>query len=93
MALSANVDQRVDAGKLGQVLLRPEYLAGRTATSSRDQQRSPAYEAALMPALQRTFNYIVPGMEALPGFLKRLLLSDATVEVRHPPLQQRSRLK
>jgi hypothetical protein len=46
----------------------------------------PAYEAALMPALQRTFNYVVPGMEALPGFLKRLLLSDVSVEVRPSPL-------
>jgi hypothetical protein len=47
----------------------------------------PAYEATLMPGLQRTFNYVVPGMEALPGFLKRLLLSDVSVEVLPSPLE------
>jgi hypothetical protein len=46
----------------------------------------PAYEADLMPALQRLFNYVVPGMEALPGFLNRLLLSDVDVEVLPSPL-------
>lgn len=46
----------------------------------------PAYEAELMPALERLFNYVVPGMEALPGFLSRLLLSDVDVEVVPSPL-------
>jgi hypothetical protein len=41
----------------------------------------PAYEAELMPALQRLFNYVVPGVEDLPGYLNRLLLSDVDVEV------------
>jgi hypothetical protein len=46
----------------------------------------PAYEAELMPALQRLFNYVVPGMEALPGYLNRLLLSDVDVAVLPSPL-------
>lgn len=46
----------------------------------------PAYEAALVPALQRIFNYVVPGVEALPGLLKRLLLSDVTVDILPSPL-------
>jgi len=46
----------------------------------------PAYEAKLMPALQRLFNYVVPGMEELPGFLNRLLLSDVDVEILPSPL-------
>ena len=39
-----------------------------------------------MPALQRLFNYVVPGMEELPGFLNRLLLSDVDVEILPSPL-------
>lgn len=46
----------------------------------------PAYEAKLMPALQRLFNNVVPGMEKLPGFLNRLLLSDVDVEIIPSPL-------
>ena len=57
-----------------------------------DQPRSfgssaiPAYESALMPALQRLFNYVIPGMEGLPGFLKRILLSDIDVDALPSPL-------
>ncbi len=46
----------------------------------------PAYEAALVPAFQRIFNYVVPGVEALPGLLKRLLLSDVSVDIHPSPL-------
>ncbi len=46
----------------------------------------PVYEATLVPALQRIFNYVVPGVEALPGFLKRLLLSDVSVDNYASPL-------
>src|SRR6266511_2895872 len=46
----------------------------------------PTYEALLMPAVQRLFNYVVPGVDSLPGFLKQLLLSDVTVEVLPSPL-------
>jgi hypothetical protein len=46
----------------------------------------PAYEAALMPSLQRLFNYVVPGAKEQPGFLKWLQLSDVAVEfVPSPP--------
>jgi hypothetical protein len=54
--------------------------------SSFGESAIPVYEAKLMPALQRLFNYVVPGMEGLPGFLNRLLLSDVDVEILASPL-------
>ena len=51
-----------------------------------DESAIPAYEAELMPSLQGLFNYVVPGMEQLPGFLNRLLLSDVDVEILPSPL-------
>jgi hypothetical protein len=48
----------------------------------------PAYEAALMPWLQRLFNYVVPGTSEQPGFLKWLQLSDVVVEFVPSPLDE-----
>ena len=48
----------------------------------------PAYEAALMPWLQRLFNYVVPGTKEQPGFLKWLQLSDVVVEFVPSPLTE-----
>jgi hypothetical protein len=48
----------------------------------------PAYEAALMPWLQRLFNYVVPGTNEQPGFLKWLQLSDVVVEFVPSPLDE-----
>jgi hypothetical protein len=48
----------------------------------------PAYEADLMPWLQRLFNYVVPGTNEQPGFLKWLQLSDVVVEFAPSPLDE-----
>jgi hypothetical protein len=48
----------------------------------------PAYEADLIPWLQRLFNYVVPGTEEQPGFLKWLQLSDVIVEFVPSPLHE-----
>lgn len=48
----------------------------------------PTYEAALMPWLQRLFNYVVPGTKEQPGFLKWLQLSDVAVEFVASPLTE-----
>lgn len=48
----------------------------------------PAYEAALMPWLQRLFNYVVPRTKEQPGFLKWLQLSDVAIEFVSSPLDE-----
>jgi hypothetical protein len=48
----------------------------------------PAYEANLIPWLQRLFNYIVPGTNDQPGILKWLQLSDVAVEFVPSPFDQ-----
>ena len=48
----------------------------------------PAYEAALIPWLQRLFNYVVPGTNEQPGFLKWLQLSDVAVEFVPSPFNE-----
>jgi hypothetical protein len=48
----------------------------------------PAYEADLMPWLQRLFNFVVPGTKEQPGFLKWLQLSDVSVEFLPSPLEE-----
>jgi hypothetical protein len=48
----------------------------------------PAYEANLIPWLQRLFNYIVPGTNDQPGILKWLQLSDVAVEFIPSPFDE-----
>jgi hypothetical protein len=48
----------------------------------------PLYEANLIPAFQRLFNFLIPGVESQPGFLKWLLVSDISVEIRPSPLSE-----
>jgi len=48
----------------------------------------PAYEADLMPWLQRLFNYVVPGTNEQPGFLKWLQLSDVAIEFVPSPFHE-----
>jgi hypothetical protein len=48
----------------------------------------PLYESNLIPIFQRLFNLIIPGVEALPGLLKRLLVSDVEVEIHCSPLSE-----
>lgn len=47
----------------------------------------PAYEVELIRPFQRLFNFVVPGVESLPGPLKWLLMSDVSVEVVPSPAQ------
>ena len=57
-----------------------------------DQQRSfgesaiPLTEVRLIHVFQRLFNFIVPGVETLPGFLKSMLISDVDVLIVPSPL-------
>lgn len=46
----------------------------------------PLTEVYLMLVFQRLFNFIVPGVENLPGFLKSLLISDVDVSILPSPL-------
>lgn len=46
----------------------------------------PLYEANMIPFVQRLFNFVVPGLNSQPGFLKWLLVSDVLVEVLPSPL-------
>ncbi|MDY6857023.1 MAG: hypothetical protein SWO11_20410 [Thermodesulfobacteriota bacterium] len=46
-----------------------------------------ANEARLIPYFQRLFNFIVPQVKSLPGFLKFLLLSDISADFLLSPLQ------
>src|SRR6266511_4964608 len=48
----------------------------------------PAYEVDLIPWLQRLFNYVVPGTNEQPGFLKWLQLSDVAVEFVPSPFNE-----
>lgn len=48
----------------------------------------PLYEADLIPVFQRLFNFIIPGVDSLPGFLKRVLISDVDVEILCSPLTE-----
>ena len=50
------------------------------------QSAIPLYEAGIIAVFQRLFNFVIPGVESQPGFLKRLLVSDVEVEVRPSPL-------
>jgi hypothetical protein len=57
-----------------------------------DQRRSfgesaiPLTEVRLINVFQRLFNFIVPGVETLPGFLKSMLISDVDVSILPSPL-------
>lgn len=46
----------------------------------------PLTEVRLIHVFQRLFNFIVPGVENLPGFLKSLLISDVDVSILPSPL-------
>ena len=46
----------------------------------------PLYEAELVPIFQRLFNFVIPGIESQPGFLRWLLISDVAVEILPSPL-------
>jgi hypothetical protein len=46
----------------------------------------PLYETELVPIFQRLFNFVIPGAESQPGFLKKLFISDVTVEILPSPL-------
>jgi len=48
----------------------------------------PAYETRLPALFQRLFNFIVPGADSLPGFLKSILVSDVSVEILVSPLSE-----
>lgn len=48
----------------------------------------PLYEVHLVPGFQRLFNLLIPGIEALPGFLKSLLWSDVEINVLASPANQ-----
>ncbi len=46
----------------------------------------PLSEVRLIQIFQRLFNFIVPGVEGLPGFFRSLLISDVEVSVLPSPL-------
>lgn len=48
----------------------------------------PLYESNLVSIFQRLFNFVIPGIESQPGFLKWVLLSDVTVEILASPLSE-----
>lgn len=57
---------------------RPRSFAGPTFALT---------EVYLIGLIQRLFNYITPGVDSLPGFLKSILISDVTVDfLPSPPL-------
>jgi hypothetical protein len=45
----------------------------------------PVYESNLIPIFQRLFNFVIPGVESQPGYLKWLLVSDVDVKVVPSP--------
>ncbi len=47
----------------------------------------PLYEVNLVSLFQRLFNFVVPGVDSQPGFLRSLLISDVAVDVLASPLQ------
>ena len=47
----------------------------------------PLYEVNLVGLFQRLFNFVVPGVDSQPEFLKWLLISDVVVDVLASPLQ------
>ena len=56
---------------------QPRSFAGPTFSLS---------EVELIGLIQRLFNYITPGVDTLPGFLKSLLISDVATEFLPSPL-------
>jgi hypothetical protein len=56
---------------------RPRSFAGPTFALT---------EVELIGLIQRLFNYITPGVDSLPGFLKSILISDVTNEFLPSPL-------
>ena len=50
---------------------------------------APAGELELAPLFHRMFNYVVPGVDEQPGLLRKILLSDVTVEAAVSPLTTR----